>query len=97
MTTENGASYRRVLDGMLTDIRAGRYRPAGRLPSAAALGEEYGVKPWAATRAVDRLRWIGLITGPPGGIARVAVEPYRSEALRLVEEAERLRRLQSGQ
>ncbi len=91
MTTENGASYRRVLDGVLADIRAGRYPPGGRLPSAGALGEEYGVKPWAATRAVDRLRWIGLIVGPMGGIARVAEEPRRSAALRLVDEADRLR------
>lgn len=97
MTTENGASYRRVLDGVLAAVRAGRYPPGGRLPSAAALGEEYGVKQWAATRAVDRLRWIGLISGPPGGIARVAVEPYRTEALHLVDEADRLRDAQAGQ
>src|SRR5258705_13018557 len=94
MDTENGASYRRVLDGVLADIRAGRYPPGGRLPSGSALGEEYGVHRSSASRAVDRLRWIGLVTGPAGGIARVAVEPYREAALELVDTAERLREAQ---
>ena len=96
MDTENGASYRRVLDGVLADIRAGRYPPGGRLPSGSALGEEYGVNRSAASRAVDRLRWIGLVTGPAGGIARVALEPIRSAVLRLVDEADRLREEQDG-
>lgn len=91
MDTEQGASYRRVLNGVLADIRAGRYPPGGRLPSGSALGEEYGVNRSAASRAVDWLRWIGLIIGPAGGQARVAEEPRRTAALRLVEEADRLR------
>jgi GntR family transcriptional regulator len=91
MASDQDASYRRVLDGVLADIRSGRYPPGGRLPSGSALGEEYGVHRSAASRAVDRLRWIGLVVGPAGGIARVAVEPFRSRALQLVDEAERLR------
>lgn len=91
MNTEEGASYRRVLDGVLAAIRTGRYPPGSRLPSGSALGEEYGVHRSAAARAVDRLRWIGLIVGPAGGMARVAAEPHRSQALRLVDEADRLR------
>lgn len=91
MVTEEGASYWRVLEGVLAGIRDGTYPPGGRLPSGPALGEQYGVNRSAASRAIDRLRWIGLVTGPPGGIARVAEEPRRSAALRLVDEADRLR------
>lgn len=91
MATENDAPIRRVLDGVLAAVRDGTYPPGGRLPSGPALGEQYGVNRSAASRAVDRLRWIGLIIGPAGGIARVAEEPRRSAALRLVDEADRLR------
>jgi GntR family transcriptional regulator len=91
MDTEQGASYRRVLDGVLADIRSGRYPPGGRLPSGSALGEQYQVDKSSAERALFLLRWIGMVTGPRGGIARVPDEPRRSEALRLVDEAERLR------
>jgi DNA-binding FadR family transcriptional regulator len=93
MTTERGAPHWRVLDGVLADIRAGRYPPGGRLPSGSALGEEYAVYRSAASRAVEMLRWIGLVTGPPGGIARIAQEPRRSAALRLVDDPARLREM----
>ena len=91
MASDQDPSYRRVLDGVLADIRAGTYPPGGRLPSGSALGERYGAHRSAASRAIDRLRWIGLVVGPAGGIARVAEEPRRSAALRLVDEADRLR------
>lgn len=92
--TDQGAPHRRVLDGVLDGIRSGRYPPGGRLPSGPALGEEYGVHRSAAARALDRLRWIGLVAGPGGGIARVAAEPYRSRALHLVEQADEIRTAQ---
>lgn len=94
MDTDQGAPHRRVLDGVLADIRSGRYPPGGRLPSGSALGEEYGVYRSAASRAVELLRWIGLVIGPPGGIARVASEPHRSSALELVARADELRAAQ---
>ncbi|GAA2624008.1 hypothetical protein GCM10010399_64210 [Dactylosporangium fulvum] len=96
MASDQDASYRRVLDGVLADIRTGRYPPGGRLPSGSALGEQYRVDRSAAARAVFLLRWIGLVTGPAGGIARVAAEPHRSAALRLVDEADRLREAQDA-
>lgn len=95
MASDQDASYRRVLDGVLADIRAGTYPPGGRLPSGTALGEQYGVHRSAASRAVEWLRWIGLVTGPAGGIARVAAEPHRAAALQLVDEAKRLREAQA--
>jgi DNA-binding FadR family transcriptional regulator len=91
---DQGAPYRRVLDGVLDGIRSGRFPPGGRLPSGPALGEEYGVHRSAAARAIDRLRWVGLVLGPAGGTTRVAVEPYRSRALRLVEQADEIRSAQ---
>jgi DNA-binding FadR family transcriptional regulator len=91
MARDEGAPYRRVLDGVLAAIRDGTYPPGGRLPPGSALGEQYGVTRSAAARAVARLRWIGLISGSGGGQLRVAEEPRRSRALALVDEAQRLR------
>jgi DNA-binding FadR family transcriptional regulator len=97
MDTENGASYRRVLDGVLADIRSGRYPPGGRLLSASALAEQYRVDKSSAERALFLLRWIGMVIGPRGGIARIPEEPWRSAALRLVDEAARLREQNGGE
>jgi DNA-binding FadR family transcriptional regulator len=91
MGRETGAPYWRVLDGVLDDIRTGLYPPGGRVPSETALAEAYAVSRSTVSRAMEKLRWIGLVTGPPGGIARVAGEPTRTRALELVAEADRLR------
>lgn len=81
----------RVLGGVLDSIRDGTYRAGGRVPSESALAEHFGVPRSTVSRAMDKLRWIGLLVGPAGGITRVADEPRRSRALALVDEAERLR------
>jgi GntR family phosphonate transport system transcriptional regulator len=88
---DQGASYQRVLDGVLANIRAGVYEPGGRLPPETELAERYGVRRSAVSWALWPLRWIGLIVGPRGGVARIAAEPMRSAALTLVDEAGRLR------
>jgi GntR family transcriptional regulator len=91
MDRENDAPYWRVLNGVLADIRDGAYRPGGRVPSESALAEHYGVSRSTVSRAMEKLRWIGLVAGPAGGIARVAPEPRRARALALVVEADELR------
>jgi DNA-binding FadR family transcriptional regulator len=83
--------YARVFSGLLGQIRNGIYPPGGRLPSTPALAEYLGVSRATVLRVTERLRWIGLIVGPAGGIARVASEPRRSAALSIVDEAERVR------
>ncbi|MGI5247519.1 winged helix-turn-helix domain-containing protein [Dactylosporangium sp. CA-139066] len=85
------APFWRVFNGVLSDIRTGVYPPGGRVPSESALAEMYEVSRSTVTRAMERLRWIGLVSGPAGGIGRVAPEPRRSRALELVSEADRLR------
>lgn len=91
MHRETDAPYWRVLNGVLADIRDGTYRPGGRVPSESALAEHYAVSRSTVSRAMEKLRWIGLVAGPAGGITRVAPEPRRGRALRLVAEADRLR------
>jgi DNA-binding FadR family transcriptional regulator len=91
MQRRKDAPFWRVFNGVLGDIRTGGYPAGGRVPSESALAETYGVSRSTVTRAMDRLRWIGLVVGPAGGIARVATEPRRTRALELVAEADRLR------
>lgn len=91
MRRETDAPYWRVFNGVLGAIRDGTYPPGGRVPSETALAEAYGVSRSTVSRAMEKLRWIGLVAGPPGGIARVSAEPVRGRALGLVSEADRLR------
>jgi DNA-binding FadR family transcriptional regulator len=88
---DQDAAHRRVQDGVLTAIRAGTYAPGDRLPPETHLAEQYGVVRSVVSWALHPLRWAGLIVGPRGGIARVAVEPWRTAALQLVDEAARIR------
>ncbi len=90
MSDEKGAHWR-VLEAVLADIRAEVHPAGGRLPSEAALAEVYGVKRATVTRAMERLRWIGLVVGKAGGTARVAYEPRRTLALRAVALADEAR------
>ncbi|MER7280576.1 GntR family transcriptional regulator [Dactylosporangium sp. NPDC000244] len=90
------APYWRVLDGVLDSIRTGTYPPSGRVPSESALAERYGVSRSTISRVMEKLRWIGLVVGPAGGIARVAPEPRRTRALALVDEADQLRAEAAG-
>jgi DNA-binding FadR family transcriptional regulator len=91
MDRENDAPYWRVLNGVLAGIRDGTYRPGGRIPSESALAEHYGVSRSTVSRVMEKLRWIGLVSGPAGGITRVAPESRRARALELVTEADELR------
>lgn len=93
MDTENDAPYERVLKRVLADIRDGTYPPGGRLPSASAIAEATGVSRATVTRAMARIRWVGLVVGPAGGLVRVVSEPRRTAALAIVDEAERVRRM----
>ncbi len=93
MDTEKDAPYWRVLNSVLTNIQDGVHPPGSRLPSERALAETHGVSRSTVSRAMEKLRWIGLITGPAGGTARVATEPRRSLALGIVEQADRVRNL----
>ena len=85
------ALYWRVMNGVLDRVRDGTYPPGGRLPSERAMVETLSVSRSTISRVMTHLRWIGLITGPQGGIARVATEPRRSRALAIVDEIERIR------
>ncbi len=91
MESSETASYWRVFNGLLDQIRGGIYQPGARLPSAPALAEQLGVSRATVTRAMERLRWIGLVVGPRGGVARVASGPRRAAALAIVDEADRVR------
>lgn len=86
-------AYARTYGGLLDQIRTGIYPAGGRLPSSTALAEFLDVSRTTVLRVMGRLRWIGLVVGPEGGIARVASEPRRSAALAVVDEAERVRRM----
>lgn len=85
------AQHMRVLNHVLARIRDGTYPPGSRLPSESSLAETLSVSRSTVTRATERLRWVGLVVGPAGGIARVASEPRRSAALELVERADQVR------
>lgn len=85
--------YLRVLKGLLKVVRRGDPAPGGRLPSERALGEAFAVHRSTISRVMEKLRWIGLVTGPPGGIARVAEEPGLSMALELIDRTTGIRHL----
>jgi DNA-binding FadR family transcriptional regulator len=91
MGKEEDAPYWRVLNGVLTAVRDGTYAAGGRLPSETAMAESYGVSRSTVSRVMEKLRWVGLVTGPPGGITRIATEPRRTMALEVVEQADRVR------
>lgn len=61
------------------------------MPTEVALAEQYEVSRSTVSRAMEKLRWIGLVSGPAGMPGRVAPEPRRTRALALVDEADRLR------
>lgn len=93
MNREEDAPYWRVLNGVLMAVRDGTYPAGGRLPSETAMAESYGVSRSTVSRAMEKLRWVGLVTGPKGGISRVAQEPRRTLALDVVSSADRVRGL----
>ncbi|MBS2966444.1 winged helix-turn-helix transcriptional regulator [Actinocrinis puniceicyclus] len=58
--------YRRVMDGVIEEIRAGRMAPDAPVPSAAKLAEQYGVSVPTAQRALRELKVAGLTRAVPG-------------------------------
>lgn len=54
-------TYVRVADQVEADIRSGRLPAGARLPNERAMGEQYGVAPGTARRAVRELRDRGLV------------------------------------
>jgi len=58
--------YRRVMDGVIEEIRAGRMPPDAPVPSAAKLAEQYEVSVPTAQRALRELKVAGLTRAVPG-------------------------------
>lgn len=60
-----GYVYVQVADQIEADISSGRLPRGARLPNERALGEQYGVAPGTARRAVRELRERGLVVTLP--------------------------------
>ncbi|WP_052402812.1 GntR family transcriptional regulator [Muricoccus aerilatus] len=78
--------YRRVLDGLRAEIRAGALPVGSALPSEKELGAQYGVSRITVRRAMDALAQEGLIARSPGRPARVA-EPRLIQVIAAFEDA----------
>lgn len=57
--------YVQVADRVEAEIRDGRLPRGARLPNERAMGQEYGVAPGTARRAVQELRERGLVVTLP--------------------------------
>lgn len=57
--------YVEVADRVEAEIRSGRLPVGARLPNERAMGEQYGVAPGTARRAVQELRERGLVATLP--------------------------------
>ncbi|MEV5607811.1 winged helix-turn-helix domain-containing protein [Streptomyces sp. NPDC052225] len=78
-----------IADELRARIKAGTLRPGDRLPTQAALAEEFGVERGAVRSALQRLQADGLLTnvskGSPPQVARSAVEaPIGSRSARSI-------------
>lgn len=58
--------YEQVADALRADIREGRYRPGGKLPSERELSERFKVSKVTARQAIVQLRAEGLVTSRVG-------------------------------
>lgn len=85
--------YSAMLAAVVEEIRSGALQPGQRLASASGMGERFGVHRTKISRMMEKLRWIGLVTGPAGGLTKVAQEPARTLALEVYTQAARLRHM----
>lgn len=70
-------AHPKVEADLLHAIKAGQYRPGDRLPGTAELSATLGVNKNTVSRAIQRLKAAGVLTGPRGGYTRVNIEPTR--------------------
>jgi GntR family transcriptional regulator len=70
--------YVQVADRVEAEIRSGRLPVGARLPNERAMGEQYGVAPGTARRAVAELRERGLVATLPNKGSFV-IEPPAGE------------------
>ncbi len=93
MNESRDTQYRRVHESLLADIRRKRWNYSERLPSETQLAEEMGVSRSTVSRVMARLRYSGLVVGPPGGAACVTEEPMWTMGFELFDAAARIRRM----
>lgn len=62
---------------LLRAIKSGHYRPGEALPAIASLADEFNVNKNTVSRAVQRLKAAGVLSGSRGGYTRVSTEPAR--------------------
>ncbi|MGW0485767.1 GntR family transcriptional regulator [Nonomuraea sp. NPDC003214] len=60
------SAYEAIASALVRDIEEGRLRPGDRLPSEAALREQYGVTPTTVRRALRELEIAGVTRGEVG-------------------------------
>lgn len=71
------AVYRRIADEIAARIRSGELQPGDQLPSADLVCRLYGVGMATANRAIQELKYDGLIETEPGRRSRVRAQPER--------------------
>lgn len=62
---------------LLAAIDRGDYAPGDRLPSVGELAKTWGANKNTVSRAIQRLKGMGVLTGPAGGTTRVRPAPTR--------------------
>ncbi|MGL4745021.1 MAG: GntR family transcriptional regulator [Dermatophilaceae bacterium] len=60
---------------LLAAIQQGDYGPGDRLPSVGELAQRWGTNKNTASKAIQQLKNLGVLTGPPGGYTRVRTPP----------------------
>lgn len=58
--------YKQIIIGLENDILAGTLPPGQRIPSIRELAAQYQVNPNTAQRAVQEMKYAGLLTSPRG-------------------------------
>jgi GntR family transcriptional regulator len=67
--------WQQLADLLREQIRNGELRPGGRIPSAAALAQEYELAPVTVRKAITQLQQEGLLVSRVGWGTYVAVRP----------------------
>jgi len=80
------AIYRRIADDLARRIRSGELAPGDLLPSADLVCRTYGVGMMTANRAIQELKYDGLVDTESGQRTRVRADPPK-ELVRLVRSA----------